>query len=344
MPGPGANRYFLVVAMARNRIVLVAASIMSFCVFLADLYLLPDSSVPAVFYAVPIAIVGFLLAPELVIGITCLVLILELADGIIDHIATLRLAADMASLAVIGAVGTALAIRIGQRAEEERRREHYVHTISHDLRAPLTVVIGQAQLLEMSLGQSNPAGRERRSARAIVTAAQRMNIMIQDLVDSARLESGQLSLKTQPTDLAAYMNDVLDHAGPVLDTSRIKVEIPATLPTVLADTDRLERVLMNLLSNALKYSPAGSEVLVRAWDAGPKVEVTIADQGEGIPEEDIPHIFDRFYRASNRSQAEGLGLGLYITKMLVEAHGGRVWVESKVGKGSTFWLSLPTAR
>ena len=175
--------------MLRNRLILAVASLMSLAVFLADWYLLPGSSVPAVFYAVPVAVVGFLLAPSLVIAITILVLGLEFIGGINDRIPPLRLAADMASLGVIGAVGVALALRIRQRAAAERVREQYVHTISHDLRAPLTIILGQAQVMAQSLHRSNPEGRELRSAEAIITAAKRMNIMIQDLVDSARSES-----------------------------------------------------------------------------------------------------------------------------------------------------------
>ena len=126
-----------------------------------------------------------------------------------------------------------------------------------------------------------------------------------------------------------------------METSRIQEEIPADLPPVCADYARLERILINLLSNALKYSDPGTPVRLRAWQQDGQVVVAVSDQGRGIAPEEIPHLFERFYRTAGARKAEGIGLGLYITRILVEAHGGRIWVESEVGKGSTFSFSLP---
>lgn len=167
--------------------------------------------------------------------------------------------------------------------------------------------------------------------------------MIQDLVDTARLEAGHLELKKQPTSLEHFMYGLLERATGAVDAQRIRMEVPAGLSPVLADPNRLERIVMNLLSNALKYSPAESTVLVTAESRDGEATVSIADQGEGIAPEDLPHIFERFYRARSAREAQGAGLGLYITKMLVEAHGGRIWVRSELGKGSTFYFTLPAA-
>jgi two-component system phosphate regulon sensor histidine kinase PhoR len=112
----------------------------------------------------------------------------------------------------------------------------------------------------------------------------------------------------------------------------------------MADPSRLERILTNLISNALKYSPPEAEVVVRAERVDSCLQVSVVDRGIGIAPEDLPHLFERFYRTRGSRKAEGLGLGLYITRMLVEAHGGRIWAESELGKGSTFSFTLPLAR
>jgi len=171
-----------------------------------------------------------------------------------------------------------------------------------------------------------------------------MNAMIQDLVDMTRLESGQLALTLQAVDLHAYLANLLSRTETLLDYARIRVELPPGLPAVRADYNRLERIVINLLSNALKYSPPGTPVTVRAQQEAGMVRVSVTDEGAGIPPEEQPNLFQRYYRAqSTRAAEEGIGLGLYITKLLVEAHGGRVWVESAMGKGSTFSFTLPTA-
>lgn len=147
----------------------------------------------------------------------------------------------------------------------------------------------------------------------------------------------------QPVDLGLFVTDLLGRAREAMDVARIKVDTPEGLPQVSSDPARLERILMNLISNALKYSPAETAVLLRAEQTASEVTVSIVDRGVGIASEDLPHIFERFYRPRAGRRAEGLGLGLYITKMLVEAHGGRIWVESELGRGSTFCFTLPAA-
>lgn len=242
-------------------------------------------------------------------------------------------------------VGTQLILlAIGDITEHRRTeefREHYIHMISHDLRGPLTIVQGQAQLLQRELAQAGLKDGARRSLDAIIISARRMDVMIEDLVDSTRMEAGQLQLETQPVDLLTFMSNLLRRAGPIMDVGRIKFEIPAGLPPISADPDRLERIMLNLLSNALKYSPPEAEVLVKAEKTNGEVTILVIDQGIGIAPEDLPHMFERYYRAEGARQTEGLGLGLYISRMLVEAHGGRIWVESELEKGSTFHFTMP---
>jgi len=201
-------------------------------------------------------------------------------------------------------------------------------------------VLGQAQVI-LRAAEAGETQRIVQSANAIITSARRMNAMIQDLVDLTRLEAGQVRLARQPVELQSFIWDLLERSKPVMDVRRIRLEIPADLPAVSADPGRLERILTNLLTNALKYSPPDTEVIVRAVRTDEEIQVSVTDRGVGIAPEDLPHIFERFYRARGVRKVEGLGLGLYITKMLVEAHGGRIWVESELGRGSTFYFTLP---
>ncbi len=232
---------------------------------------------------------------------------------------------------------------IGELHQLQEQREDLLRMVSHDLRSPLTAILGQAQLVQRALEKTGQDGHLRRSADAIYTSGRRMNAMIQDLVDVARVEAGQLKLRLAPVDLRSFIVDLEDRLAGVLDTTRIRTKIPEDLPGVSADPDRLERILTNLISNALKYSPPDTEVLVAAAKSDAEVAISVTDQGPGIAPKDRRHIFERFYRIARTRQAEGLGLGLYITRVLVEAHGGRIWVESEAGKGSTFSFTLPVA-
>lgn len=225
----------------------------------------------------------------------------------------------------------------------QEQQQMLLHTISHDLRTPLTIINGHAQVVEDAITEAGVDGEIQQSMDAIRRSIERMDRMIQDLVDAARAEGGQLELKRQPVDLRAYLDNLLTRSAAALDTARIRLEVPADLPAVSADYNRLERIAINLLSNALKFSDPGTPVLVRARQTDGEVEVSVADHGPGIAPEDVPHLFERFYRAPGDRKTEGIGLGLYIARRLVEAHGGRIWVESEVGKGSTFSFTLPVA-
>ncbi|HEX2988493.1 MAG TPA: ATP-binding protein [Chloroflexota bacterium] len=233
---------------------------------------------------------------------------------------------------------------VGELRRLKEQREDYIRAISHDLRNPLTSVLGQAQLLLRLLGQEGKAEMVRRSAGAILTSGQHMNSMIQELADEARLESGQLQLSPKPVSLPDFVLGLRERVGEPEDARRIAVEVPEELPLVLADVDRLERILRNLLSNALKYSPSEAEVTVTMDQADGKVVTSVIDRGVGMCAEEVSNLFQRYYRTESARRAKGgLGLGLYVTKGLVEAHGGEIWVESETGKGSSFHFSLPIA-
>ncbi len=225
--------------------------------------------------------------------------------------------------------------------ELEQTRNGFISLVSHDLRTPVAVIQGHALTIERFIENREQVER---SAAHIVRTSERMNRMILDLVDSARLESGQLRLVKRSVDLATLLPGLLERSAGALEVGRVRVEIPEGLPAVSADPDRLERILTNLVSNALKYSDGDTPVVVSAAERAGEVAVSVADQGPGIAPEELPHLFERYYRArQGQKRREGLGLGLYITRGLVEAHGGRIWVESRPGEGSTFSFTLPVA-
>lgn len=240
---------------------------------------------------------------------------------------------------LLGAVATFTDITARRALEEER--EIYIHTISHDLRIPLAVIQGHAQVLQDVLEQACQTEETRISTDAIIDGVRRMNLLIKDLVDTARLESKQLQLSLQPVALEPYLHVLLDRIAQVMTVSRVALDIVPELPLVMADPDRVDRIFINLLTNALKYSAADTPVVIRIQRTDPTVTISVIDCGTGIAPDEIPHLFERFYRVREVHTTEGIGLGLYIVKMLVEAHGGRIWVESKVGTGSTFAFTMP---
>ncbi|MHB1133112.1 MAG: sensor histidine kinase [Chloroflexota bacterium] len=224
--------------------------------------------------------------------------------------------------------------------QADRYRQEYLSLISHDLRSPLTVIFGHAQLLQRA---ADVTGAAAKSVAAISASAQFMSAMLEDLVESVRLESGQVELERQAVDAASLVLDLRERLSALHPADRIEVVLPEqAVPKALADPNKLERILTNLLNNALKYSTGVVRLTVEQQDG--MLAFALADSGLGIAPEKIPHIFDRFYRADRgQRKFEGLGLGLYITRMLVEAHGGKIWVESALGQGSTFSFTLPIA-
>jgi signal transduction histidine kinase len=240
---------------------------------------------------------------------------------------------------VLGAVTTF--VDTTQLRDLQEQGEELVRAISHDLRTPLTSIQGYAQLLQRMLVDLEEESRVAVSIQHVIAAARRMNAMIQDLVDSARMESGQMAVHTQPVDLRSLVKVLLEEAGEAVERERIRVEIPQQLGLVKADPLGLGRVLTNLLTNALNYSAPGTTVTLKAERTGDVVSVAVKDEGDGIPAEVLPRLFDRFYRMKEARYAQGLGLGLYITKKLVEAHGSDLVAESRPGEGSIFRFTLP---
>jgi signal transduction histidine kinase len=230
-----------------------------------------------------------------------------------------------------------LVVTIRQLRDTKEQREDLLRAVSHDLRNPLQIVLLQGQRL-LRAAESDTA---RRPAASILAAARRMERMLRDLADSARSESGKLEIAAEPVPLGAFVAGFLETAEGVLDVRRVQNAVPVALPPVFADPDRLDRILANLVGNALKYSHGA--VVVRAEHADGEVRIAVADQGAGVAADDLPRLFQRYYRGQ-RHEGEGLGLGLFIVRKLVEAHGGRIWAENRPGEGATFTFTLPVAR
>ena len=225
--------------------------------------------------------------------------------------------------------------------ELQDHQEDLIRMVSHDLRSPLTAIYGQAQMMERLVDKTGGHERLRLSAEAITLGARRMDAMIRDLVTMSRMESRQMEVHRVPVALGSFTVELLARLGDVLDTRRIQVQIPEGLPDAMVDPTHLERILTNLLSNGLKYSPHDASVEITASEEDGHIRLSVKDRGMGIPPEEIPRLFERFYRAGAAKKMEGLGLGLYITRLLLEANGGHIWVESEPGKGSSFNVSLP---
>jgi PAS domain S-box-containing protein len=220
-------------------------------------------------------------------------------------------------------------------------RDQTVAIVSHDLRDPLATICTGCTVLDMDPERALAAG----TAGAMFRAAKQMERLVDDLLDVARIEAGGLSLELGPVDAAALVGDTaaLFEAASGEKAMRLEVHVEDGLPPLRADRGRLSQVLSNLLGNAVKYVPLGGRVELRAEAVAPGgVRFMVRDSGPGIAPDQLPRLFDRFWQAE-RGQRGGAGLGLAIAKGIVEAHGGTLEVESALGRGSTFWFSLPVA-
>jgi PAS domain S-box-containing protein len=222
-------------------------------------------------------------------------------------------------------------------------RDEFLSVASHELRTPLTALKGQVQLAERRLrrGQYDAVPTLIQHADAQID---RLARLIRDLLDVSRISSGGITVECEPVALGALVQHVVELERAAAPGRTITLVMPDTVPAVLADAQRIEQVLFNLLQNAKKYSPPGTPIGVRLSVTDGAVAVAVTDQGGGIPAEDLPHIFDRFHRAGNVDpNVAGLGLGLYIAREIVQAHGGSLDAESTPGAGSTFTVTLPRA-
>jgi signal transduction histidine kinase len=225
---------------------------------------------------------------------------------------------------------------VTERKAQAQRGRDFVRLISHELRTPLTAILGYAQLLHRRGVYDDKA------VATIIAQGRQLNRLVDDLLDVSRLEAGELQLRRSRMDLVAVARAALEQAQLSSPLHRLRLTSPDEALEGWWDRGRLGQVFANLLGNALKYSPAGGEILLTIDDLGSTVRVSIEDEGLGIAPAALPHLFDRFYRApATATQFQGLGLGLHVTKALVEAHGGWIQVESLLGCGSVFSFVLP---
>jgi signal transduction histidine kinase len=232
------------------------------------------------------------------------------------------------------------AARVRAREESMRLKDDFLAAAAHDLRTPLTTLMGRAQLLERRALREPQAPADLAAVRIILKEAQRLRGLVLDLLDAARADSGQLVGKRELSDLGAILRGACQDQI----SSRHECSIEAPAPVMgWFDRDRMAQLLDNLLQNAVKYTPAGGPIRIRAWNDPPYSYLTIADEGVGIPLADMPHVFDRFYRADNASdmQFSGLGLGLYICRTIVEQHGGAIWAAPNQPQGTIINIRLP---
>jgi len=220
----------------------------------------------------------------------------------------------------------------------------FVSTVSHELRTPLTVIAGFIQTLRRRDVVLSEADREECLAE-MDAAARRLHAMVADLLQVSSIDAGKLQVQVEPTPVKVLWDQLSREFATVRHSCEIVFADGPDLPSVMGDRLRLEQVLRNLISNAVKYSPRGGQVEVSAEGVGDQVRFSVRDQGIGMAADEVAQVFNKFYRAGNvlTRKTQGTGLGLYISKSIVEAHGGRIWVESQPGGGSTFSFTVPAA-
>jgi signal transduction histidine kinase len=227
---------------------------------------------------------------------------------------------------------------ITERKALEQLQRDFIALVTHELRTPLTVINAYAQQM-----QHREAYNES-SLTTIVAKAEQLNRIIGDLLDSSRLEADQLQLQPTLVDLVEVARACTEQAQVASPSHRLRLESAEPSLQGSWDRGRLAQVFSNLLGNAIKYSPDGGEILLTIEDLGSAARVSVRDPGVGIPPVALPRLFDRFYRVpATAGQVQGLGLGLHVTKALVEAHGGSIEVESVLGQGSVFSVTIPYA-
>ncbi len=228
--------------------------------------------------------------------------------------------------------------------EAEELKSTFVSVISHELKTPVALIKGYVSTL-----RREDATWERDviqdSLAVIEDEADRLTELIENLLDASRLQAGALAINLADVDLPALARRIAERLKTQSSQHSIVVSFPSDFPIVLSDEGRLGQVISNLVSNAIKYSPQGGEIRISGQVLPQQVVVCVSDQGAGIAPGDIPYVFDRFYRASDATRTtKGAGLGLYLARAVIEAHGGRIWVDSKHGEGARICFSLPNER
>ncbi len=232
--------------------------------------------------------------------------------------------------------------RVVEYEELSELKSNLLSTVSHELRTPLAIIKGYSTML-LDYDRRLRQDEKEQYLQSIDRATDRLTELVDSLLDMSRLEAGLLKLDKQPTSISKLTEETVAEAKLRAPEHEIVLNLTNRLPMMHIDARRVRQVLDNIIDNAIKYSEEGTRIVIGARWVGSEVQVGVTDQGIGIPAEDLEGVFDRMYRIERRLSPEvgGVGLGLAICKGLVKAHGGRIWVESELGKGSTFYFTLP---
>ncbi len=235
------------------------------------------------------------------------------------------------------------ALRIAQKAI--RTREDLLAVVSHDLRNPLNVVVMKTELMLKSVALMTDGAHLRKDLETIRRAAERMQQLVGDLLDLGSIEAGTFTVREQPHPVEPLLQNVLEHLQPLAAAKSLRLQstLTASGDVVACDRDRVAQIFSNLVGNAIKFTPEGGEIRISATPLAREVQFSVADNGPGIPPEQVSRLFDRYWQSpgNDGSRREGVGLGLFIAKGIVDAHKGRLWVDTTVGTGSTFHFTLP---
>jgi signal transduction histidine kinase/DNA-binding response OmpR family regulator/CHASE3 domain sensor protein len=236
----------------------------------------------------------------------------------------------------------AIAQDITERRAVDRMKNEFVSVVSHELRTPLTSIRGSLGLLAAGM-LGNVADKAQRMLQIAINNTDRLVRLINDILDIERLESGKIALDRQSVDGALLLQQAVDTMRGMSDKNNVHLEVKSTAGEVYGDPDRILQTLTNLISNAIKFSPAGGSVEVSTSSDRTHMQFSVADHGRGIPEDKVGVIFERFQQvdASDSREKGGTGLGLAICRTIIQQHGGRIWVESELGKGSSFHFTIP---
>jgi PAS domain S-box-containing protein len=251
--------------------------------------------------------------------------------------------AERAALAIENARLYTEQVEARRKLEDlSRLKDEFLSIASHELRTPVTSIKGYTQLAKTLIAE-NDLRTSGEYLDVALDQIDRMSRLILELLDVSRIETGRLEIRREPIEWTSFVKGVVNRHHTAVADRRFHVEVPDDRRQVAGDRDRLEQVLGNLLENAVKYSPDGSEITVKVRDEQERLVTAISDRGIGIPTDELGQVFERFHRGRQVSSTNygGLGLGLYISKQIVERHGGSIWVESREGQGTTFFFSLP---
>lgn len=300
----------------------------------------------AVLYTIPLAISALYLSPRAVGAIACMAIGLDVYDIYLARPTIDIWLVGLVSLVIVSYLALRLSfqrVELARRTREAEGSRHqlqeFMGMVVHDLRGPLTVVHGYNQLLRHRLG-SDGNGATQQTLERMDSSIGRMQRLLSDLQDAAEIGAGRFDIRPEVLDLQTLVQQTVDELRETSAGHDFRIDGPEQLKGCW-DRQRICQVLNNLISNAVKYSPEGGDVTIVARRSGSNAIVSVQDHGLGIAEDRQAELFRPFSRVGDTHVAKGMGLGLFITKGIVEAHGGQIWVESKLGQGSTFSVALP---